>query len=46
MKAFLVVYFYMHLKTDSRMFAIALGIPVFVAVISLVFVLMSPPGNY
>lgn len=45
-KAYLVVYFYMHLKSDSRMFAIVLIIPVFVALVSMLFALATPPGNY
>lgn len=45
-KAFLVVYFYMHLKTDSRIFAVVLAVPVFVAVVSLLFALVTPPGSY
>ncbi len=45
-KAYLVVYYYMHLKTDSRVFALALIVPLFVAMVSMIFLLMSPPGNY
>lgn len=45
-KAYLVVYYYMHLKTDSRMFAIALIVPLVVALVSMLFVLITPPGSY
>lgn len=45
-KAYLVVYYYMHLKTDSRLFALVLLVPIVVAVISMIFLLMSPQGNY
>jgi cytochrome c oxidase subunit IV len=45
-KAYLVVYYYMHLKTDSRVFAAVLAVPVFVAIVSLLFALVTPPGNY
>lgn len=45
-KAYLVIYNYMHLKTDSRMFAIALLLPLFVALVSMMFVLITPPGSY
>lgn len=45
-KAYLVVYYYMHLKTDSRVFAIVLAVPVFVAIVSMLFALATPPGNY
>lgn len=45
-KAYLVVYYYMHLKTDSRVFAVVLAVPVFVALVSLLFALVTPPGNY
>lgn len=41
-KAYLVVYFYMHLKTDSRIFALVLLVPLFVALVSMLFVLMTP----
>lgn len=45
-KAYLVVYYYMHLKTDSRFFAIALIVPLVVALVSMMFVLVTPPGSY
>lgn len=45
-KAVLVVVFYMHLKTDSRFFALALLVPSLIAIISMMFVLGTPPGNY
>ncbi|MBK9123142.1 MAG: cytochrome C oxidase subunit IV family protein [Chloroflexi bacterium] len=45
-KAYLVVYYYMHLKTDSRLFAVALIVPLVVALVSMLFVLITPPGSY
>ena len=45
-KAYLVVYYYMHLKTDSRVFAVVLAVPVFVAIVSMLFALATPPGTY
>jgi cytochrome c oxidase subunit 4 len=45
-KAVLVVVFYMHLKTDSRFFAVALLVPTLIAIISMMFVLGTPAGNY
>lgn len=45
-KMYLVVYYYMHLKTDSRFFAIALIVPVVVAAISMFFVLATPHSGY
>jgi caa(3)-type oxidase subunit IV len=44
-KAFLVIYFYMHLKSDSRIFALVLLIPVLIALLSALF-LFSLPTNY
>jgi len=45
-KAVLVVLFYMHLREDSRMFAIVLIIPVVMAAISVLFLATIPTGNY
>lgn len=46
-KATLVVLFYMHLKTDSRAFAIAFIVPVVLAVLSTVFLIAVPStGGY
>lgn len=43
-KAYLVVWFYMHLKTDNPIFRIALVVPVIVVVISIVYLLGVPVG--
>lgn len=45
-KAVLVVMYYMHLKEDSRVFAIVLTIPLLVALVSLLFLMTVPTGNY
>lgn len=45
-KAILVVLYYMHLKEDSRIFAAALILPVFVAFVSTLFLLAVPPQGY
>lgn len=45
-KAYLVVYFYMHLKSDSRIFALVLLVPLFVALVSMLFVLITPHSGY
>jgi caa(3)-type oxidase subunit IV len=43
-KVFLVVYFYMHLNTDSRIFAITLLIPIVVGLLSAMFLFSVPAG--
>lgn len=43
-KAALVVIYYMHLKTDSKIFTLVLLVPVFIATLSLMFLLIVPYG--
>jgi len=43
-KAGLVVYFYMHLNTDSRVFALTLIVPIIIALLSAVFLFAIPTG--
>lgn len=46
-KASLVVFFYMHLKTDNRVFAAVLGVALTFALISVMFLLAVPSsGGY
>ncbi|MCU0465909.1 MAG: cytochrome C oxidase subunit IV family protein [Anaerolineae bacterium] len=44
-KAALVVIYYMHLKTDSKIFTLVLLLPVFIVTISLMFLLIVPYGS-
>jgi caa(3)-type oxidase subunit IV len=45
-KASLVVIFYMHLNTDSRIFALTLAVPLGIALLSTLFLLSIPAGSY
>jgi cytochrome c oxidase subunit IV len=45
-KAALVVMYYMHLRYDSKLFTFVLLLPVFVAFVSLVFLLAAKPYGY
>ncbi|MDX1991137.1 MAG: cytochrome C oxidase subunit IV family protein [bacterium] len=45
-KAVLVVLFYMHLREDNRLFALALILPLAIATLSALFLLAVPPVSY
>ncbi len=45
-KAVLVVLFYMHLRDDSRVFAVALVLPLVIAMLSLLYLLGVPSTGY
>lgn len=45
-KASLVVWFYMHLNKDSRIFLICLLVPTFLVIVSTLFLSIVPPGGY
>jgi cytochrome c oxidase subunit 4 len=45
-KSLLVVMFYMHLKQDSRIFALALAVPLGIALLSMLFLLAVPATGY
>ncbi|MDZ4670136.1 MAG: cytochrome C oxidase subunit IV family protein [Phototrophicales bacterium] len=44
-KGTLVVMFYMHLKTDSRAFALAFIVPLILAILSILFLIAVPSGS-
>ncbi|MCS7072071.1 MAG: cytochrome C oxidase subunit IV family protein [Anaerolinea sp.] len=45
-KAILVVYFYMHLREDNKIFAASLALPVIVGLIAMLFLAAVPPTGY
>lgn len=45
-KAAMVVMYYMHLRTDSRIFTVVLMIPVGIALVALVYLAFVPPTGY
>lgn len=45
-KALMVMWFYMHLKDDSRIFAFAIALPVMIALVATLFLAAVPPFGY
>lgn len=45
-KASLVVWFYMHLNKDSRIFLVCLLVPTFLVIVATLFLSIVPPGGY
>ena len=45
-KSTLVVWFYMHLKDDNKIFALVILLPLLIAALSVIFVLAVPPTGY
>ncbi len=45
-KAALVMWFYMHLKDDNRIFAFAIALPIMVALVATLFLAAVPPTGY
>jgi cytochrome c oxidase subunit 4 len=45
-KATLVMLFYMHLKDDSRIFALALAVPGIITLLSILYLIAIPPTGY
>lgn len=46
LKALLVMWFYMHLKDDSRIFVIAITLPILIALVATLFLSAVPPTGY
>jgi caa(3)-type oxidase subunit IV len=45
-KAILVMAYYMHLKDDSKIFAVAIILPILVGVVATLFLIAVPPTGY
>ena len=45
-KALMVMWFYMHLKDDSRIFAVAIALPLIIAGVATLFLSAVPPFGY
>lgn len=45
-KSTLVILYYMHLKTESRLIAIVILLPLLIATLSIMFLLAIPPDGY
>jgi cytochrome c oxidase subunit 4 len=45
-KAILVVWYYMHLRTDNKLYALALLIPLFIGIVGTLFLLAVPLFSY
>ncbi|MCY3976995.1 MAG: cytochrome C oxidase subunit IV family protein [Chloroflexi bacterium] len=45
-KSSLVIWFYMHLKTENRLIAIVILLPLLIAGLSIMFLLAIPPSGY
>jgi cytochrome c oxidase subunit 4 len=45
LKALLVIIFYMHLRTDNRLFAVVLALPLVIVLLSILYLLAVPIGE-
>lgn len=45
LKALLVILFYMHLRTDNRLFAVVLALPLIIVLLSILYLLFVPIGE-